>query len=243
MLVNEEYVDVSVKRHTSGKRNTRTASAMNIIQDSSTNEIIVEDQYEISQGQPSAKQHKFGTEKQVETSGNEGVSNSLEMGAEVLELDGTHSSSSNGEDHGEGEESEESLQRSAASSRFLRDVQDKYDDLKHRLQDQEEKIKDVLIVPKRMEYKIDGLRSELKEQLEQFRSKNAGELKQMETYVQTLHSDLQAAQEALRSKAVNQSSEEVRTSSNLTADLTLEVTHLKKSVETFRRQVDALKLY
>ena len=45
-------------------------------------------------------------------------------------------------------------------------MQEKYEDLKTKLQDQEKKMQDVLIVPKRMEYKIDGLKSELKEEIE-----------------------------------------------------------------------------
>lgn len=38
-------------------------------------------------------------------------------------------------------------------------------------------MKDVLIVPQRMEYKADGLRADLKKDLEAVRAQNASELK------------------------------------------------------------------
>ena len=69
-------------------------------------------------------------------------------------------------------------------------MQEKYEELKAKVQDQERKIQDVLIVPKRMEYKIDGLKSELKEEIELVKTYSKSELKQIETYVQTLHTDL-----------------------------------------------------
>ena len=78
-------------------------------------------------------------------------------------------------------------------------------------EDQEEKLKDVLILPKRMEYKIDGLRSELKEQIDQVKAQSKSELKQIEVYVQTLHSDLQTAQEALKNQIRSKMPEETKT--------------------------------
>ena len=56
-------------------------------------------------------------------------------------------------------------------------MQEKYEELKAKVQDQERKIQDVLIVPKRMEYKIDGLKSELKEEIELVKTYSKSELK------------------------------------------------------------------
>ena len=44
-----------------------------------------------------------------------------------------------------------------------------------------------------MEYKADGLRDDMKKDLEAMRAQNRSELKQLETYIQTLHNDLQTA--------------------------------------------------
>ena len=89
----------------------------------------------------------------------------LNIGGEVLDIERSSSGSEEDDvvDQLEGEESEDLLEESALSSRFMREINAKYDQLKVKQEEQEEKLKDVLIVPKRMEYKVDELRSELKE--------------------------------------------------------------------------------
>ena len=105
-------------------------------------------------------------------------------------------------------------------------MQEAIEALKEKVNEQEQQMKDVLIVPQRMEYKADGLRADLKKDLEAMRAQNASELKQLETYIQTLHNDIQAAQEALKDSLVRKVPDEANLTSNLTADLTLEVSHL-----------------
>ena len=44
-------------------------------------------------------------------------------------------------------------------------------------------MKDVLIVPQKMDYKAEGLKEDLKKDLESMKAQNKSELKQLETYI------------------------------------------------------------
>ena len=62
-------------------------------------------------------------------------------------------------------------------------MQESIQDLKESIKIHEQQMKDVLIVPQKMDYKAEGLKEDLKKDLESMKAQNKSELKQLETYI------------------------------------------------------------
>lgn len=102
----------------------RNISAMHIVQNTSSSDIVVEDQQvRISYGQDSEQQRQFGPDK--------GDSNSLKVDGELLKIGSEQLSNEEDEDG----ESESSFVEDAISSRFMRGIQEKFEEVKTKLEE------------------------------------------------------------------------------------------------------------